>query len=252
MYIIDKKKFGAFVAALRREKGCTQRELARQLCISDKAVSKWETGASIPDTALLIPLSELLGVSVKELLMGRRMPESDPMDAAQVERIVQTAIQYGDADPAAARQRRRRWAAGYFAALLPSCAGVYLCYRLHCAGNCLITFWLLAAIFGLYFCLFAKERLPAYYDENCIHSFSDGPVRMNLPGVCFNNHNWPHILQALRIWSVVAMAAAPALYLLLGALLPESWVYAELVYSRRFWEGCLCRSTSRAGGGCET
>ena len=52
MFNIDKKKFGAFVAALRKEKGITQKELSEQLCISDKAVSKWETGVSLPDTVL--------------------------------------------------------------------------------------------------------------------------------------------------------------------------------------------------------
>ena len=46
MFAIDKMKFGAFVAALRKEQGLTQRELAERLCISDKAVSKWETGVS--------------------------------------------------------------------------------------------------------------------------------------------------------------------------------------------------------------
>ena len=46
MYEIDKSKFGAFVAQLRKEKGYTQKELAEKLFISDKAVSKWETGVS--------------------------------------------------------------------------------------------------------------------------------------------------------------------------------------------------------------
>ena len=46
MYEIDREKFGAFVSALRKEKGMTQRELAQQLYISDKAVSKWERGVS--------------------------------------------------------------------------------------------------------------------------------------------------------------------------------------------------------------
>ena len=46
MYTIDRQKFGAFVGALRREKGMTQRELAAALFLSDKAVSKWETGVS--------------------------------------------------------------------------------------------------------------------------------------------------------------------------------------------------------------
>ena len=67
MYVIDKAKFGAFVVKLRKEKEMTQKELAQQLFVSDKAVSKWETGASIPDTALLIPLAEILGVTVTEL-----------------------------------------------------------------------------------------------------------------------------------------------------------------------------------------
>ncbi len=46
MFELDKAKFGAFVAALRRERGYTQKELANFLYISDKAVSKWETGVS--------------------------------------------------------------------------------------------------------------------------------------------------------------------------------------------------------------
>ena len=46
MYNIDKKEFGAFVAARRKEKGYTQKELAEKLYVSDKAVSKWETGVS--------------------------------------------------------------------------------------------------------------------------------------------------------------------------------------------------------------
>ena len=47
MYELDKEKFGAFVAQLRKEKGYTQKELAERLYISNKAVSKWETGVSL-------------------------------------------------------------------------------------------------------------------------------------------------------------------------------------------------------------
>ena len=46
MFEIDKKKFGLFVAKLRKENHLTQKELASQLFISDKAISKWETGSS--------------------------------------------------------------------------------------------------------------------------------------------------------------------------------------------------------------
>ena len=67
---MDHQKVGCFIAALRREKGWTQRELAAQLGVTDKAVSRWETGKGLPDISLLRPLSEALGVSVNELLSG--------------------------------------------------------------------------------------------------------------------------------------------------------------------------------------
>lgn len=56
MYGLDKAAFGSFLAQLRREKGMTQRELAADLYVSDKAVSKWERGLSVPDISLLVPL----------------------------------------------------------------------------------------------------------------------------------------------------------------------------------------------------
>ena len=92
MYELNKQKFGAFVSALRKERGYTQKELAQKLFISDKAVSKWETGMSVPDVSLLVPLSELLGVSVTELLMCEKMEQPAQMDTCQVESHVKTGI----------------------------------------------------------------------------------------------------------------------------------------------------------------
>lgn len=57
MYELDKAAFGHFLAQLRREKGMTQKELAATLYVSDKAVSKWERGLSVPDISLLVPLA---------------------------------------------------------------------------------------------------------------------------------------------------------------------------------------------------
>lgn len=94
MYKIDKHGFGAFIAALRKEKGYTQKDLAAKLFISDKAVSKWETGISIPDVALLIPLAEILDVTVTELLKCQRLEKEVSMDCVQVEDLVKTVISY--------------------------------------------------------------------------------------------------------------------------------------------------------------
>ncbi|MBR6780572.1 MAG: helix-turn-helix transcriptional regulator, partial [Clostridia bacterium] len=61
---------GATVKKLREAKGLTQSQLAEQIGVSSKAVSKWETAKGLPDISLIEPLSEALGVSVMELMSG--------------------------------------------------------------------------------------------------------------------------------------------------------------------------------------
>ena len=63
-------KVGHFIVALRTEKGLSQSELGAMLGVTNKAVSRWETGRGYPDTALLLKLSEILGITVDELLKG--------------------------------------------------------------------------------------------------------------------------------------------------------------------------------------
>ena len=70
---MDPKKTGEFIALLRREQGMTQKDLAEKLNVSDKAISRWETGKGFPETGLLMTISDALGISVGELLSGQRM-----------------------------------------------------------------------------------------------------------------------------------------------------------------------------------
>ena len=65
---MDATKIGTFIAAERRAKGWTQRQLADKLQLTDKAVSRWETGKGLPDVSFLLPLAAALDVSVGELL----------------------------------------------------------------------------------------------------------------------------------------------------------------------------------------
>lgn len=69
---MKQEDIGIFITNLRKEKGWTQKEMASYLGVSDKAVSKWETGKSLPDMGTLIPVSELLGITVDELLSGKK------------------------------------------------------------------------------------------------------------------------------------------------------------------------------------
>lgn len=216
VFEIDRQKFGAFVARLRREKGYTQKELACRLFISDKAVSKWETGVSIPDTALLVPLSELLGVSVTELLMSERMEKAGTFEPGQVEMIVKRAITYNENHGKRAYQVKSRWPFYYGISLFVGAAGMVLNYAGGRTFETLGTLMGLCAIFGAYFCFFVKLELPRFYDENHVNIFYDGLFRMNMPGVEFNNGNWPHILRAVRVWSCLSMVLFPILHYLLG------------------------------------
>ena len=68
---MDNYVTGAVIRSLREKKGLTQAGLAEKLCVSDKAVSKWETGRGLPDVSLLEPLGKALGISVPELLCGQ-------------------------------------------------------------------------------------------------------------------------------------------------------------------------------------
>ena len=74
---MDQEKIGKFIASSRKEKKLTQEELAEKLNITKNAVSKWERGLSLMDMSLLKPLSEILGVSVNEILSGEKIDNED-------------------------------------------------------------------------------------------------------------------------------------------------------------------------------
>lgn len=191
---------------------------------------------SIPDTALLIPLADLLGISVTELLLCERTAQRDVLETDQVEDIVKTAITYSGQEDKRAYQIKDHWIAFYVLCLFAGCAGTFLNYITEqpCI-EMLMTAILLCAVFGGYFCGFVKIKLPPFYDENSINLYYDGPLRMNIPGVRLNNRNWPHMVKAARIWCGISMLILPVLnaagssvlkswaaignYILLGALL---------------------------------
>ena len=84
-------KIGANIAALRKEKGFTQEQLAAMIGVSAPAVSKWETGNSYPDITLLCPLARALGTHVDTLLQFEETL-SDQEVTRQVNAVIQTAM----------------------------------------------------------------------------------------------------------------------------------------------------------------
>ncbi len=207
MYELDKEKFGAFLVQLRKEKGLTQKELAEKLYVSDKAVSKWERALSLPDITLLQPMAEYLGVTVTELLSGRRIPEDQPLTVAEVEPLVTGHLTMTAQELAAQRENRRTWGRRFALSVLACCAEALLLGRAvplwDSFAVCLLLPPVMAVIFGVYLIFGTKEKLPPFYDQYPLYFYSDGVFSMNLPGVRFNNRNWPHILKAMRAWCCV-------------------------------------------------
>lgn len=72
---MDQKKIGIFLKKLRKEKNITQEELAEKLNVSNRTVSRWETGNNMPDISLLVELSEFYHVSIPEIVDGERKSE---------------------------------------------------------------------------------------------------------------------------------------------------------------------------------
>ena len=89
---MDQQKIGDFIAFNRKSKSMTQAELAEQLGVTNKAVSKWETGRCLPDAELFQPLCALLGITVNELLTGEAIPPEQAAEKAE-ETIVSLAGQ---------------------------------------------------------------------------------------------------------------------------------------------------------------
>lgn len=86
---MEQKKVGSFLKELRREKGITQEQLAEQLNVSNRTVSRWETGSNLPDISLLVELANFYDVDVREIIEGRR--KSEMMDKETEEVAVKMA-----------------------------------------------------------------------------------------------------------------------------------------------------------------
>lgn len=219
---VNRTAFGQFLNQMRREKGWTQRDLAERLYVSDKAVSKWERGLSLPDVALLLPLAGALGVSVTELLEGRRAVQEQRYSAAEVEALIRRALAFPVEPPERQQARVKRY--------LP----VYLICCVLGVG--------FGVIYGAYAFFWMAETLPRYYDENRIAQFAQGAMHIHIPGVYYNNRNWRYVLRAFRAWSMASMLLLPPSLAVAGQLDPhlggKATVAAFAVYILSLF-GCI-------------
>ena len=92
---MDQTKVGAFLKDLRKEKEITQEQLAEELGVSGRTISRWETGKNMPDISLLVEIAEFFDVSIPEIIKGERKSES--MEE-EVKEISETMSDYAKAE----------------------------------------------------------------------------------------------------------------------------------------------------------
>lgn len=211
MYQISNEKFGLFVTELRKEKNLTQKDLAEKLYVSDKTVSKWERGLSMPNVVLLIPIADILDVTVTELLRGEKIDTQKNIDKKEIEELVVGSFNMAVRD--SIHQHRKNWILAYLLCFFISITEIIM---LVVSGSSLaemkgdillVTGGML--LFGAWFCFFAKDILPTYYDANKINYVSQGIFRIHLVGLSFNNGNWIYICTTLKIWTLATVVLYP-------------------------------------------
>ena len=89
---MDPKKTGIIILEARKKLNMTQKDLADKLYVSDKAVSKWERGLCFPDISVLIPLTEILNISLYDLLRGEKVNKKE------VEETLKNTIKYSNSE----------------------------------------------------------------------------------------------------------------------------------------------------------
>lgn len=92
---MDQKKTGSFLKELRKAKGLTQEQLAERLNVSNRTISRWETGSNMPDLDLLIEMADFYDVDIRELIDGER--KSENMDQETKDTLKKVAG-YADAE----------------------------------------------------------------------------------------------------------------------------------------------------------
>ena len=86
---MDQMKTGRFIAQCRKEKGLTQFQLGEKLGVTDRAVSKWERGLSLPDASIMQDLCDTLDITINELFTGERLEHMDDYNKKMEENLLE-------------------------------------------------------------------------------------------------------------------------------------------------------------------
>lgn len=161
---MDTVKIGKFLAELRREKELTQEQLAEKLGTSNKTISRWENGNYMPPVEMLMELSDFYGVSINELLSGKRLEQSEEKPAAEenLKRILtESPFSLEERKVYFTKKWKREHAFELIVTLLVIVAALIVGIALG-EGIVVIT----AAICGFAFSIISYNRMMGYVERN--------------------------------------------------------------------------------------
>lgn len=166
---MDQLKIGKFIASCRKNKKLTQAQLAEKLNITDRAISKWETGNGMPDSSIMLDLCNELGITVNELLTGEVIDMKDYNKKAE-ENLLDMKRQKEEADK---RLLTLEIALGYISSIsflilifIASYIEIPNIVRIS-----LITVGIVVFIIGMIFCLKIEQSAGYYECEKCHYKY---------------------------------------------------------------------------------
>lgn len=166
---MDQGKIGRFIASCRKQKNLTQMQLAEKLGITDRAVSKWETGKAMPDSSVMLELCGILGISVNDLLSGE-VVNVENYNAEMEKKLIEMVKEKENSDK---QMLKLEWVIGIFSVVVlfvPIIIGAYLPVEAW-KKTLIVLSGFLPAIIG--FCFALKiEQVAGYYEcKECGHRY---------------------------------------------------------------------------------
>lgn len=167
---MDQIKIGAFIAERRKMKNLTQAQLSERLGVTDRAVSKWETGRCLPDSSIMLDLCRELGISVNDLLYGEVITMEN-FNEKYEEQLLELVKQKEEADKNLLRLEIVLGILSTIILLVPTFIAAYA-PGLEDWQRILIVFsGFIPAVLGYIFCL-SIERTAGYYEcKHCHHKY---------------------------------------------------------------------------------
>ena len=169
---MDLEKIGKFIAERRKAKGLTQLDLAERIHVTDRAVSKWECGRSMPDSSIMLELCEVLEISVNELLTGEVLEMKDYNKQAELN-LVSMTKQKEESDKRLLKAEVFIGIIGVIVLLAGLGLGIYFIQGLEkpIAGTISIVAGMVALLVMAIFAV-RIEQLAGYYEcQECHHKY---------------------------------------------------------------------------------